>query len=66
VRRAHWLEANAELTFETTEFYLRDSEELVKAFAERPEPVASTLEIAERSSVALELGKQLPLARYSC
>jgi DNA polymerase III subunit alpha len=47
------------LTFDTNEFYLRDSEEMSSAFAEWPEAIASTLEIAERCSVEIELGKQL-------
>jgi DNA polymerase-3 subunit alpha len=51
--------AAPKMTFETNEFYLRDSEEMASAFAEWPEAVASTLEIAERCSVELELGKQL-------
>ncbi|HEV3035524.1 MAG TPA: DNA polymerase III subunit alpha [Solirubrobacteraceae bacterium] len=51
--------AAPKLTFETNEFYLRDSEEMSRAFAEWPEAIASTLEIAERCSVEIELGKQL-------
>ncbi len=51
--------AAPKLTFDTNEFYLRDSEEMSRAFAEWPEAIASTLEIAERCSVELELGKQL-------
>ncbi|MCW2971519.1 MAG: polymerase catalytic subunit, DnaE type [Solirubrobacterales bacterium] len=51
--------AAPKLTFETNEFYLRDSGEMIDAFAEWPEAIASTLEIAERCSVELELGKQL-------
>ena len=51
--------AQPKLTFETNEFYLRDSGEMLAAFAEWPEAIASTLEIAERCSVELELGKQL-------
>jgi DNA polymerase-3 subunit alpha len=51
--------AAPKLTFETNEFYLRDSGEMIAAFAEWPEAIASTLEIAERCSVELELGKQL-------
>jgi DNA polymerase-3 subunit alpha len=47
------------LTFETNEFYLRDNVEMAQAFAQWPEALASTLEIAERCSVELELGKQL-------
>ncbi len=51
--------AEPKLTFDTNEFYLRDSAEMHAAFAEWPEAIASTLEIAERCSVELELGKQL-------
>jgi DNA polymerase-3 subunit alpha len=51
--------AAPKLTFDTNEFYLRDSGEMVAAFAEWPEAIASTLEIAERCNVELELGKQL-------
>ncbi len=51
--------AAPKLTFETNEFFLRDNSEMAAAFARWPEALASTLEIAERSSVKLELGKQL-------
>jgi DNA polymerase III subunit alpha len=51
--------AAPKLTFETNEFYLRDSEQMTAAFAEWPEAIASTLEIAERCNVEIELGKQL-------
>ncbi len=51
--------AAPKLTFDTNEFYLRDSGEMIAAFAEWPEAIASTLEIAERCNVELELGKQL-------
>ncbi|MGP8240271.1 MAG: DNA polymerase III subunit alpha, partial [Solirubrobacteraceae bacterium] len=51
--------AAPKLTFDTNEFYLRYSEEMASKFAEWPEAIASTLEIAERCSVELELGKQL-------
>jgi DNA polymerase III subunit alpha len=47
------------LTFETNEFYLRDSSEMAAAFAQWPEAVPNTLEIAERCEVRLELGGQL-------
>src|SRR5271154_7010040 len=55
--------AAPKMTFETNEFYLRDSAEMSAAFAQWPEAIASTLEIAERCSVELELGKQL-IPRY--
>lgn len=51
--------AAPKLTFESNQFYLRDSAEMASAFAEWPEAIASTLEIAERCSVEHELGKQL-------
>jgi DNA polymerase III subunit alpha len=51
--------AAPKLTFDTNEFYLRDSAEMVAAFAEWPEAIANTLEIAERCNVELELEKQL-------
>jgi DNA polymerase-3 subunit alpha len=51
------------LTFDTNEFYLRSSQEMAESFAEWPEALASTLEIAERCDVQIELGKQL-IPRY--
>jgi DNA polymerase III subunit alpha len=51
------------ISFETNEFYLRSNEEMADAFAEWPEALASTLEIAERCEVELELGRQL-IPRY--
>ena len=51
--------AAPKMTFETNEFYLRDSDEMARAFAEWPEAIASTLEIAERCNVEIELGNQL-------
>ncbi len=52
------------LSFDTNEFYLKDSEEMAASFAEWPEAVPTTLEIAERCEVEIELGKLL-LPRYS-
>jgi DNA polymerase-3 subunit alpha len=51
------------LSFDTNEFYLKDSEEMTASFAEWPEAVPTTLEIAERCQVEIELGKLL-LPRY--
>ncbi|HEX5307602.1 MAG TPA: PHP domain-containing protein, partial [Solirubrobacteraceae bacterium] len=51
--------AAPKLTFETNEFYLRDSAEMIAAFAEWPEAIANTIEIAERCELELELDKQL-------
>ena len=51
------------LSFDTNEFYLKDSEEMTASFAEWPEAVPTTLEIAERCEIEIELGKLL-LPRY--
>jgi DNA polymerase-3 subunit alpha len=55
--------AAPKMTFDTNEFYLRSSEEMAQSFAEWPEALQSTLEIAERCDVTIELGKQL-IPRY--
>jgi DNA polymerase III subunit alpha len=47
------------LSFDTNEFYLKDSGEMAAAFADWPEAIATTVEIAERCHVELELGKML-------
>ncbi|MGH2924229.1 MAG: DNA polymerase III subunit alpha, partial [Solirubrobacterales bacterium] len=47
------------LSFDTNEFYLKSSDELGESFRDLPEAVASTLEIAERCELELELGKLL-------
>src|SRR5436305_3215343 len=51
------------ISFETNEFYLRSNEEMAQAFADLPEAIATTLEIAERCELELELGRQL-IPRY--
>jgi DNA polymerase-3 subunit alpha len=51
--------AAPKLTFDTNEFYLRDNAQMAESFAQWPQALATTLEIAERCSVRLELGKQL-------
>ncbi len=51
------------LSFDTNEFFLKSSEEMAESFAEWPEAVASTVEIAARCDVEIELGKLL-LPRY--
>ncbi len=51
------------ISFEANEFYLRSNDEMATAFAQWPEAIASTLEIAERCDVELELGRQL-IPRY--
>jgi DNA polymerase-3 subunit alpha len=51
------------LSFDTNEFFLKSNGEMADAFAEWPEAVASTTEIADRCQVEIELGKLL-LPRY--
>ncbi len=51
------------LSFDTNEFYIKSNEEMAESFAEWPEAVPTTLEIAERCSLEIELGKLL-LPRY--
>ncbi len=51
--------AEPKISFDTNEFFLRSSQEMADAFAEWPEAIASTVEIAERCDVELELGRQL-------
>jgi DNA polymerase III subunit alpha len=51
------------LSFDTNEFFLKSSEEMAESFAEWPEAVPSSVEIAERCRVDIELGKLL-LPRY--
>jgi DNA polymerase III subunit alpha len=51
------------LSFDTNEFFLKSNEEMSESFAEWPEAVPTTLEIAERCQMEIELGKLL-LPRY--
>ena len=51
------------LRFDTNEFYLKSSDEMSESFSDMPESVASTLEIAERCEVEMQLG-QLLLPRF--
>jgi DNA polymerase-3 subunit alpha len=51
------------MSFDTNEFYIKSSEEMADSFAEWPEAVPTTLEIAERCEIDIELGKLL-LPRY--
>ena len=51
--------AQPKMSFDTNEFYLKAHEEMAPSFADFPEALASTLEIAERCNVSIELGAQL-------
>jgi len=51
--------AHPKLSFDTNEFYLKDVAEMEEAFREWPEAVPTTLEIAERCDIELEMGNLL-------
>src|SRR5258707_10409061 len=51
--------ADPKMTFSTNEFFLKNNDEMATDFAAWPEALQSTVEIAERCSVEIELGKQL-------
>ncbi len=51
--------AEPKMTFDTNEFFLKSSEEMEDSFAAWPGSVATTLEIADRCEVDIELGKLL-------
>jgi DNA polymerase III subunit alpha len=55
--------AQPKLSFDTNEFFLKDSAEMAAAFERWPEAVPNTLEIAERCNVEIELGRRL-IPRY--
>ncbi len=51
--------AEPKMSFDTNEFYLKDTGEMTAAFSAWPEAVPTTLEIAERCDVDIELGNML-------
>jgi DNA polymerase-3 subunit alpha len=51
------------MSFDTNEFYIKSSEEMIESFAEWPDAVPTSLEIAERCELEIELGNLL-LPRY--
>src|SRR6201994_4093893 len=55
--------AAPKMSFDTNEFYIKTSDEMHEAFAEWPEAVPNSLEIAERCSLNIELGSIL-LPKY--
>ncbi len=50
---------NPKMSFDTNEFFLKDNSEMAESFEAWPEAMASTVEIAERCNVEIELGKRL-------
>jgi DNA polymerase-3 subunit alpha len=55
--------AQPKLSFDTNEFYLKDTGEMTAAFAQWPEAIPNTVEIADRCSVEIELERRL-IPRY--
>jgi DNA polymerase III subunit alpha len=53
------------MSFDTNEFYLKSSQEMQDAFAAFPGSLETSLEIAERCSVDIELGRML-IPRFPC
>lgn len=51
--------AAPKMSFDTNEFYLKNSDEMAADFAAWPGAVESSIEIAERVNVEIELGKRL-------
>jgi DNA polymerase-3 subunit alpha len=51
--------AAPKMSFDTNEFYLKSSDEMAQSFADFPEAIAATMEIADRCDVSIELGGQL-------
>ena len=50
---------NPKMAFDTNEFFLKDAERMHAEFAEWPDAIPSTLEIAERTDIEIPLGQIL-------
>ncbi len=57
VQTGSFLDEEKRLKLETEEFYLKSPAEMMALFSETPEAIQSTLEIAEKCDVDLEIGK---------
>jgi DNA polymerase-3 subunit alpha len=53
------------MKFDTNEFYLKSTDEMAASFADFPGAVETSLEIAERCNVDIELGRML-IPRFPC
>ena len=51
--------AEPKMKFDTNEFFLKDAERMNREFAEWPEAIPSTLEIADRTEIDIPLGRIL-------
>jgi DNA polymerase-3 subunit alpha len=57
--------AAPKMSFDTNEFYLKSTQEMVESFADMPGAVEASLEISGRCDCTIELGKQL-IPRFDC
>jgi DNA polymerase-3 subunit alpha len=56
--------ANPKMSFSTNEFYVKSTEEMASQFAEWPDAIPTTLEIAERCDVHIPLNEGSLLPRF--
>ena len=56
VQTGSFLDDQQRMKMETTEFYLKSPEEMMALFADYPEAIQSTLEIADKCNLELEIG----------
>ncbi|WP_210492831.1 DNA polymerase III subunit alpha [Patulibacter sp. SYSU D01012] len=56
--------ANPKMSFSTNEFYVKSNDEMAAQFAEWPDALPTTLEIAERCDVHIPLGEGSLLPRF--
>jgi len=57
IQTGETLDDTKRLKFKTDEFYFRSPEEMQKLFSDYPESLETTIEIAEKCNLSLELGK---------
>ena len=58
------MEDDRRMRFSSEEFYLKSPDEMKKSFDYCPEAIASTLEIADKCNLTLDLGRQFFLPNY--
>ncbi|MBI5399890.1 DNA polymerase III subunit alpha [Candidatus Saganbacteria bacterium] len=57
IQTGAFLESTKRLKLDTNEFYLKSPEEMAALFADQPQALQNSLEIAEKCAVAIETGK---------
>ena len=56
IQTGSFLDEAKRLKFDTQEFYLKSPQEMIELFKDTPEAISSTLEIADKCNVDLEIG----------